>query len=309
MKTYVKNSLSFVVSLISMFLILVASFSFFLDKVILNEKTYIEVLEKEKIYDQVESYINENISYLLASSNIPEDTLEGVISEKEIENIFSNYIYNIVGFMRNTDDQIESLNTSIYEERINNKISNFLRENNMYVGAEFNDNIDEFKGNILNIITSSFQIIDLNALSSSSTAKLIARIASVAIGIEFFAVLVLGILILTACQSIIWKKGRKVRRYAWMGYPFISAGMIIFLIGFSGYLSGFYKNMPIGVLHLKNTMIAIMQKYLLNFTYIGITLIIIGILFMIAYWKHLFRSYSGKGSKSIKRSKTSELED
>lgn len=304
MKTYLKNSLSFVVSLISMFLILVASCSFFLDKVILNEKTYIEALEKEKIYEQVESYIYENISYLLASRNIPENTLEGVISEKEIEGIFSNYIYNTLNLIKIEDEEIRPLNTSIYEERINDKISNYLKENNQHVGLEFNNNIDQFKSSILKVITSILQIIDLDVLSNSLNTKVIAKIVSFASGVELFVVLVLGILFFSACQPVIWRKRRRARRYAWMGYPFISSGIIIFLIGFSGYLSEFYKNMPIGALHLKNTMAAIIQRYLLSFTYIGITLIIIGLVFMVIYWRHLFNAYHGKESTSIE-----ELED
>lgn len=298
MKKYLKNSLSFVVSLISMFLILLASFSFFLDRVILNEKTYIRALEKEKIYEQVELYINENIEYLLVSSNIPENVLDGIILKDEIEDVFCDYIYYTVGFMKNGSGEIEALNTPIYEERINGKINTFLRENNMYVGAEFNDNLDEFKGTILNVINSSLQIIDLNVLSNSSMIKMIAKLSSLISGIKLFAALVLGVVLLSVCQFTIWSKRRRARRYAWIGYPFISAGIIIFLIGFSGYLSGFYKHIAIGVLYLKNIITSIIQAYLLNFTYIGTALIIIGVVFMAAYWKHLFKVYSNRGNKN-----------
>ena len=291
MKMYFKNGLSFIISLISMFLILILSSSLFLDKIILNEKTYTNIFEKEKIYEQVEAYINENISYLLLSNNIPEDTLEGIISQKEIKNIFYDYIDNTIEFMKNEADKIELLDTSIYKERINEKISDFLRENKMYLGSEFNDNIEEFKGTIINIIKNSFEIINLNILSNSSTVKRISKIISFISGNIFLGLLIVGLIIVNGLQFIIWRKDNKIKKYLWIGYPFMSSGMIMFLIGFSGYLSGFYKNIPIGIVYLKNAMIGIMEKYLLSFANMGLVLIFIGILFIIRYWKYLFKSY------------------
>ncbi len=300
MKKILKNSLSFIVSLTTMFLILIASFSLFLDRVILNEKTYMKVLEKDKIYEQVESYIYENIEYLLMESNIPEDILNDVISKEEIEEVLCDYVYYTVGFMKSGSGEIEPLNKTIYEERINDKINAYLRENKMYVSTEFNENLDEFKSNILNIISSSLQIIDLNALSNSNGIKAIAKLSSLISGVKFFAMIVLAIVLLSLLQFIIWSKKRRARRYAWIGYSFVSAGMIIFLIGLSGYLSGFYKHIAIGVEHLRNAIVAIMQGYLLNFTYIGLASIALGLLFMFVYWKHLFKVYSNSSRVSNK---------
>lgn len=300
MKKVFKNSLSFIVSLITMFLVLVASFSFFLDKVVLNEKTYTKILNEEKIYDQIESYINENIEYLLIESNIPEDTLSGVISKEEIEDVLCDYVYYTVGFMKNNNAEIEPINKSVYEERINEKISNYLRENEMYVSAEFSENIEEFKSTILNVITSSLQVIDLDALSNSSMIKTIAKLSTLVTGVKFLSVVLLGIVLLSSIQFIIWNKRRKSRRYAWIGYSFMSSGMIISLVGFSGYISGFYKHIAIGVDYIKNMVIGIMQGYLLNFTYIGIASIVLGLLFMFIYWKHLFKVHSNKSRISKK---------
>lgn len=60
--------------------------------------------------------------------------------------------------------------------------------------------------------------------------------------------------------------------------PFISSGMIISLIGFSGYLSRFYNHVAIGVEYLRNMIVAIVQCYLLNFDYIGIAFIYVYLL-------------------------------
>lgn len=301
MKTNCKNGISFVVSLITMFLILAASLSFFLNKVVFNENTYTNALEEEQIYEQVESYIDNNVSYLLTSVNIPENTLKGIISEKEIEGIFSNYIYNSLNLLKNADEELGALNTSIYEKRIDDKLTKYLKKNdNYYFGMEFNDNLEELKSSVLNVITSSLQVVNLDFLSSSKSAKLIAKVLGFASGIEVFSFLVLEILFFSACQPVIWRRGRRARRYAWIAYPFISSGLLVFLVGFSGYLSGFYENMPVGVLHLKNTISIVIQRYLLNFTYIGIALIGIGLLFMFIYWRHLFHAYNRKRNSGTK---------
>ena len=260
-----KNSLSFVVSLITMFLILIVSFSIFLDKVVLNEKMYIKALKKNDIYTQVGSYINDNIEYLLIESNISSDTLSG---------------------------EIEPLDKSIYEERVDEKLNAYLRENEMYVGAEFNENLNEFKSNVVNTICSSLQFIDLNALSNSNIIKTVAKLSSIVSGKMFLGIGILSIVLLSGLQFIIWSKRRKVRRYVWIGYPFVSGRMIVLLIGLSGYLSGFYKNIAIGVEYLRNGVVSVMQSYLLNFAYIGLVFMVIGFLFMFIYWKHLFKSYS-----------------
>lgn len=292
-----KNVISFILSLLTMFLILVGSLSLFLNKVVLNENNYISILEKENVYEQVHEYINENIEYLLVSSNIPVNVLSDVVSEDEIKNVFRNYVYSTVDFMKNGEGEIPPLDMSIYEKRVDDKINKFLRDNNMYISTEFSNNINGFKNTVLNIISGSLQIIDFNILSNSSMIKLVAKLFSIVGSIKFILAIVCSILVLCVAQFLVWSKRRKNRRYAWIGYSFVSSGMIMLLVGFSGYISGFYKHVAIGVPYVKSIAVGIMKDYLLSFTYIGMGCTILGLVFMIIYWKHLFKVYSKKSTK------------
>lgn len=294
MKKGIKNALSFIISLLTMFAILVASISLFLDKIVLNEHTYIKILQKENITKQVESYIYENLDYLLITNNIPTGTLDNIISEEEIEDTLYNYINFTVEFMKSRSGEIEPLNLEVYGDRFDNKIDDFIKKNEKNINDDFYGNLGDFKTSVLNIIKSSLQVIDLNALSKSPAIKLVAKASSIISGIKFFGLLSLIIIMLNLSHFIIWKGRRKSRGFAWLSYSFVSAGMILFLIGFSGYLSKFYKNIAIGIEHLKNTTIAIMESYLLNVTYLGVMILALGIVFMCVYWQHLFRVYRCK---------------
>ncbi|MGL5695139.1 MAG: hypothetical protein ACRCXA_13755 [Peptostreptococcaceae bacterium] len=292
MNKKVKNVISFVISLMIMFLILVGSLSVFLDKVVLNENNYISVLKKESIYEQVEEYINENIEYLLVSSNIPIDVLSGTISKEEIEDVFDKYVSYTVSFMKNGDGEIPELDMAVYEKRVDDKINKFLRDNDMYVSTEFKEDLDGFKKTVLNIISSSLQIIDLSALSNSSMVKMVAKLFAVFSNVKFTLGIIFGIVVLSLGQFAVWTKRRSKRRYAWIGYSFVSSGMMMSLVGLSGYMSGFYKHIAIGVPYIKNIVVGIMQDYLLSFTFIGGICVVAGMMFRFVYWKHLFKVYS-----------------
>lgn len=84
-----------------MFIIIVLSASLFLDKVVLNEQTYVKILQSENIPEKIKTHIDNNLDYLLILNNIPSGTLSNIISEEEIESTLYDYIYFTVEFMKN----------------------------------------------------------------------------------------------------------------------------------------------------------------------------------------------------------------
>ena len=291
MKKSMKNSLSFIISLLTMFAIFVASISLFLNKIILNEQTYTKILQQENIPHQIKSHIEESLSYLLISNNIPSDILDDIISQDEIEENLNNYVYYTVGIMKNKNGEINSVDMTIYEKRIDERINDFINKNKENINDEFYGNLANFRASALKIISSSLEVIDLNKLSTSQSINLVAKISTIVSGVKFLGLTILSIIILSITHFAIWIDGRKNRRYAWMSYPFISSGMILFLIGFSGYISKFYENVAINTFYLKNTSITIMETYLLSLTYLGIGVFILGLALISIYWKHLFKTH------------------
>ena len=291
MKKSMKNSLSFIISLLTMFAIFVASISLFLNKIILNEQTYTKILQQENIPHQIKSHIEESLSYLLISNNIPSDILDDIISQDEIEENLNNYVYYTVGIMKNKTGKINSVDMTVYEKRIDERINDFINKNKENINDEFYGNLANFRASALKIISSSLEVIDLNKLSTSQSINLVAKISTIVSGVKFLGLTILSIIILSITHFAIWIDGRKNRRYAWMSYPFISSGMILFLIGFSGYISKFYENVAINTFYLKNTSITIMETYLLSLTYLGIGVFILGLALISIYWKHLFKTH------------------
>ena len=105
--------------------------------------------------------------------------------------------------------------------------------------------------------------------------------------------IVLNILLLSLFFAI-WKR-RKARAYAWIGYTLVAAGMIVFLLSFSGYLSKFYEYVIIAIPYVVEAVGFIIKKYLLNMSIIGCVITCMGIFCMSFYWKHLYKRYTYKG--------------
>ena len=291
MKKILKNSLSFIISLLTMFVILLTCLTVFLDKVVLNEQTYIKVLNEKHIISQVEENIYENLNYLLISNNIPSGTLDGVISKAEIKENFNNYINFTVEFMKNKKVEVPAVDTKLYTKRIDSKIDDFIEKNKKNISSEFYGNLGEFNSTAINIIKSNLQVINLNGLYESQTVRLVAKISELVTSKQIFVLLIALIILLSLSHFAIWRGRRRSRGFAWSAYPFLASGIILFLIGFSGYLSKFYENIAIGVDYIKNMSIGIIETYLLDITYIGIVVFVVGILIMSTYWRHLFKAY------------------
>lgn len=291
MKKYIKNIVAFIISFILMAVLLIASLTMFFRGTILNPQTYIGVLEKHNIYNQIYDNIYSNIHYLLLSNNIEEKTLDGIITIDEVSEVVNDYIYYTIGYMKNESMEIPKIDMSVYENRLQSKVNKFLSENSMYLNEEFKANIDELKGTVLDIIKSDLEIINLNELSKSKGMNIIAKVSSIINSGSVIIDLLILVIILMGMISLIWRR-RKARKFAWIGYSFISCGLIVFLIGFSGYISGFYNHVAIAIPYLATAMTFIIKKYLLNFTIIGCLVLFIGICFMSIYWRHLYKKYS-----------------
>ena len=296
MSKFIKNILSFIISLMLMFVILATSLTVFLKDTLLNPETYTKVIEKNEICHEIYINIYSNIDYFVLTNNMPEDILDGVITEDEIKQIVNNNIYYVIGFMNGEDSEIASIDMEIYESRINTKIDKFLTTNSKDISDEFKNSVDYTKVKVLNIVKNDLEIINLNELSKSSALQHAARIGAFLNRSKLVMGMCGAIIIISLLFFIIWVK-RKVRRYAWIGYSFLSSGVLIFMIGLIGYISGFYDNLAIGIPYMAMAVSLIIKKCLLKLTFIGLFVLIIGLCFISIYWNHLYKRYKKKKLK------------
>lgn len=290
MKKHMKNIIAFIISIMLMFVLLLTSTTLFFRGSILNPQTYTNVLDKDKIYDDIYEHIYSNIDYLLLVNNMPEGMLDGIITKDDIIQSVNDGVYYTVGFMKNEQLEIPTVYMKEYEERLDRKINKFLAENSMYLNEDFKNSLAEFKSTVLSIIKSDLELINLNEVSKSSSIKFLAKISSILDSGMFIVGLFATVVILSALFFVLWKR-RKARRYAWIGYSFISCGMLIFLVGYSGYLSGFYNNIAIAIPYAAKALALIIKEILKDFTMIGLGVLAIGLCFMSVYWKHLYKKY------------------
>lgn len=281
-----KNLASFIVSLLLTFVFLANIFLVFFKNTVLDIGLYIEALENNNGVESIYESINDNISYLMLSNNIPQDTMKDIITIKEIQDQVDSTMITMVSFVLGMDSNEGSLNTEPYLEKFDEKMNNFISENSITMTDNLKNNINIIRASVNTILTSELQIVDLNKFVNSSIGKKIKNALSILNSTAFsIAILAIDIILITFI-ALIWGKKKFHRTFAWIGYSAVASGLIIFLISFSGYISKFYDSLIIGIPYLKNFIIAIIKEYLKNLCINSLFFIILGIIFIIVYFVH-----------------------
>lgn len=281
-----KNLASFIISLLLTFVFLANIFLVFFKNTVLDIGLYIEALENNKGVESIYESINDNISYLMLSNNIPQDTMKDIITTKEIQDEVDSTMITMVSFVLGMDSNESSLNTEPYLEKFDEKMNNFIAENSITMTDNLKNNINTIRASVDTILTSELEIVDLNKFVNSSVGNKIKKAFSI-LNSTAFSISVLAIdIILIAFIALIWGKKKFHRTFAWIGYSSVASGLILFLISFSGYISKFYDSLIIGIPYLKNFIIAIIKGYLKNLCINSLFFIILGIIFITIYFVH-----------------------
>ena len=281
-----KNLASFIISLLLTFVFLANIFLVFFKNTVLDIGLYIEALENNKGVESIYESINDNISYLMLSNNIPQDTMKDIITTKEIQDEVDSTMITMVSFVLGMDSNESSLNTEPYLEKFDEKMDKFILENSILMTDNLKNNINTIRASVDTILTSELEIVDLNKFVNSSVGNKIKKAFSI-LNSTAFSIAVLAIdFILITLIALIWGKKKFHRSFAWIGYSAVASGLIIFLISFSGYISKFYDSLIIGIPYLKNFIIAIIKVYLKNLCINSLFFIILGIIFIIVYFVH-----------------------
>ena len=281
-----KNLASFIVSLLLTFVFLANIFLVFFKNTVLDIGLYIEALENNKGVESIYESINDNISYLMLTNNIPQDTMKDIITTKEIQEQVDSTMITMVSFVLGMDSNESSLNTEPYLEKFDEKMNNFIAENSITMTDNLKNNINTIRASVDTILTSELEIVDLNKFVNSSVGNKIKKAFSI-LNSTAFSISVLAIdIILIAFIALIWGKKKFHRTFAWIGYSSVASGLILFLISFSGYISKFYDSLIIGIPYLKNFIIAIIKGYLKNLCINSLFFIILGIIFITIYFVH-----------------------
>lgn len=282
------NVICFFISFILMLFLLVTMALSFFRANIMNENLYYSVLDKNDAVNTVSDTVESKIKYILLSNNIPESIANDIISKQDIQNDIHSWISNSINYFKGTEKKFNSIDVDPYKTKIKNNIISYLNENNIFMTKEIYEVVNEIGDSLESIINTEIQPIDFEGLSKTTYGMKFKQVC-VLLNSNTTLISVVGLdIVLAVILIIVWRKSVS-RALAWIGYSFVSSGLIVFLIGLSGYISKFYKNVSIVSENLKKNISLIIQKYLVNLSTIGGVFVLIGFLLIMTYWVHVYR--------------------
>lgn len=284
----VKSGISFLISFIMMLLLLVAMGMLFFMYGIGNEKLYFEVVKDNKTVDDIYEGVNDKLKYVMLSNNIPESVVNNIITKDEVEDSVFTTVSNVLDYIEGNNNSIKKFDSSIYSERLIEAIKSQLTENGVALTPEVLEVLDEIKESANDIIDSEVENIDVSKISSSSYSTKIQKIVAIMTNKTYFLSIIGVYIVLAIALMIMWRKSI-TRAFSWIGYSSLSSGVLVLVVGLSGYISKFYNNIALTSETLKENISSIIQRYFITLSTIGGIFAIVGIFFVLLYWIHLVK--------------------
>ena len=289
-----KVILSFIIGSLLMFSIILSILSVFTKVILLNYETYINMLEEKETYRQIYEFLEGNLEYALTINNIPSSVKDDVISLEEVEYEVNSIIRNTVNYFVTGINEINPIDTNKYLERLNENLDNYIRDNSIHIDSNIQNELDILKSDISQIIQSELEIINSDIIINSSICTILSRITTLFIRTLYLVPIILSV-VFTLILSFIWRNDI-TRLFQWLGNSIIAAGLFIFIIFFSGYISGFYNNVIIDIIYLKEFVASLIKSWTIILTLSGAIISIVGFLMLIPIIKNYI-----KRSKMIKK--------
>lgn len=278
---------SFIVGIFLMFSIIISVLSLFTKFIVLNSDKYIDILEKKEIYAQMYEFLDGNLGYALIVNNIESDVKDGVISKEELETEVNSFIKSLMSYFVTGINEVKKVDVDKYSSRFSENLNDYIRKNSIFVNSNTQNSIDILKGEISQIIKNELEIINSDIIINSSFSMILARITSAFVrGFYLIPIIVVGILILIL--NFIWR-GDNLRFLQWIGSSLIAAGLFIFILFFSGYISEFYNNVSIYTIYLRNFVSNLIKYWMLTLWVSGMIITTLGTLMLIPLIKNYIK--------------------
>lgn len=262
-----KNGLSLVLSMILMFTLILCTFTIFAKITLFKEYTYFSTMEKEEYYEQIHEGITSDIEYALVVNNISPDYAKDIITLTEVKDYCRTVLNQVMLYFGEGKNYLAPLDLTVYEERLDEVVHSFVKDNGLLLDEESKTVLEGVKANMLQVIRNNLELVNLEFLGTSSAVAKIAKLTTL-FNTKLFGILMVLPLIPIALIALIWGKKYK-DALRWISYGFITCGFLIFMVFLTGYLSGFYNNIIIGIPYLKTMVISITKKLLMNLTILG----------------------------------------
>ena len=278
---------SFIIGTLLMFSIVLSAISLFTKFVVLNPEKYINILEEKQIYTKMYEFLDGNLGYALIVNNIDADVKDDIISEEELKIEVNSFVRNLMNFLTTGINNIGEFNVDKYSSRLDENLNNYIRENSIFINNNIENEINILKDEINQVIKSELEIINTDIIVNSSTGIILSKIIKLFVnGFYLIPVIMVGVLIVIL--NFIWKKDM-MRFMQWTGNGTIAAGLFLFLVFFSGYISGFYNNVSIYTIYLRDFVSSLIKNWILILWLSGIVIIVLGTLMLIPLIKNYIK--------------------
>lgn len=282
-----RNVFSFIISILLMFSLIITSLLILIDKSLLNKNIYMNIVKENNIAETVSETVLSRMQYVLLTNNIPQDIITEVITVEEVLEEKTNSMINLIDYLTGNTEKVKSFEPTIYADRVKEAINNYVNENNIVRTQELEELLVELDKYTNELIAFEVEPINFEKITEIKKVALLRNVTKIICNKNILLGALIIDLILIGILIFMWKN-RKYRGLAWAGYGFLSSGIILFMIGFSGYLSKFYSNIIIAAEGLKVEVAAIIEKNLINLSIYGGILAAIGLILVSVYWKHLY---------------------
>lgn len=289
-----KVILSFIIGSLLMFSIIASILSVFTKVIVLNPETYINMLEKKETHRQIYEFLEGNLEYALTLNNIPSSVKEGVITQDELEYEVNSIIRSTVNYFITGINEINSIDTDKYLNRLSENLDTYIRDNSIHIDSNIQSELNILKSDISQIIKSELEIINSDIIINSSICAILSKITSLFVRTLYLAPIILAVVFILML-AFIWRNDIR-RFFQWLGNSIIASGLFIFIIFFSGYISGFYNNVIIDIIYLREFVASLIKSWTIILTLSGAITSTVGFLMLIPIIKNYI-----KRSKMIRK--------
>lgn len=291
----IKKIITILVSITLMFIImglcLLSSLPTFM-----NPSTYLNVMEQVGFYQMIQENIQNSLDDLMLINNIDRQTMNQFITIHEVKEIVNEDVYRFFMWLDGTGSQMEVLNLTTYESRFDERLATFFRDNHYYLDDEQKQDVASMKQAMLQIINGNIRVLKLEEITKLSMLNKLTSLIQV-MNVRIVAcALVIVVLILTAFLVLLSPRSRRKNRrkkvevgLLWSGYGIVAGGLFVFIIFFSGLLSGFYQNIAIQVNYLHNSLSRLIETALKMLSSYGLMAVALGVILMLPYWYRLYK--------------------
>ena len=179
-------------------------------------------------------------------------------------------------YLRTGVNDISKVNIDTYIERFDNNLNEFFKNNSIVVNNETKEEINSLENDVTQIIQSELQIVNVDIINNNDVFNKVTKITSLFTSKLYFAPIIF-VLVFILLLFAVWRSDY-VRLLQWIGNSFISSGLMIFLIFFSGYISKFYEYISISTIYLRTFVSSIIKSYLGILSLWAVLAIVIGVI-------------------------------